>query len=172
MAKKLIIIAGPAGVGKTAVSQALFSSMAGSAWLDGDWCWMVNPYKGKTQDQKRYAEKAFGYILDGYLNDANTQYVLFSWLIRHNFMFDLVTSQIKSKGYGLYKFVLTCDDRQVYQSRMRRGGRRSGQVNEPVDMDAYRALDAYAIDVSTKTVHQAAEEIRRRVEADGFKQPL
>jgi len=62
--KKLIMVAGPAGVGKTTVCQRLFKTIDGCAWLDADWCWMVNPYPGKTDKQKRYAEKAFGYILD------------------------------------------------------------------------------------------------------------
>ena len=75
--KKLVMIAGPAGVGKTTVCQKLFEAINGCAWLDGDWCWMVNPYPGKTDEQKAYSLESFGRILDGYFNDENTD-IIFS----------------------------------------------------------------------------------------------
>lgn len=42
--KKLIIINGTMGVGKTATSKALYQKLESSVWLDGDWCWMMNPF--------------------------------------------------------------------------------------------------------------------------------
>ena len=108
------MIAGPAGVGKTTVCQKLFKTIDGCAWLDADWCWMVNPYPGKTNEQKRYAEKAFGYILDGYFNNDNTKIIFFSWLMHSDFMFDLVTSQISYTDYKLIKIVLVCGEANIY----------------------------------------------------------
>lgn len=161
--KKLIMVGGPAGVGKTTVCKELFQSTPHSAWLDGDWCWMVNPYPGKTDEQKRYAEETFGRILDGYMNDENTTSVFFSWLMHSDFMFDLVTKQISHKNYALYKIVLVCEDAGVFVERMKRDGRRDEQVNGVVDMDAYRKIDACAIDVSKKTPLEVANEIVERV---------
>jgi adenylate kinase family enzyme len=92
--KKLVMIAGPGGVGKTTICQKLFKAINGCAWLDGDWCWMVNPYPGKTDEQKAYSLESFGRILDGYFHDENTRIVLFSWLIQWDFMFNLVTDEI------------------------------------------------------------------------------
>jgi adenylate kinase family enzyme len=80
--KKLVMIAGPGGVGKTTICRKLFKAINGCAWLDGDWCWMVNPYPGKTDEQKAYSLGSFGRILDGYFHDENTRIVLFSWLIQ------------------------------------------------------------------------------------------
>lgn len=165
--KDLIMIAGPAGVGKTTVCRALFRSVSGSAWLDGDWCWMVNPYPGKTDEQKRYVEKAFGYLLDGYLNDPHTQYIFFSWLMHSDFMFPLVTDQITSINYRLHKFVLVCDDRETYRSRMIMDARRQEQLDAAVDMNAYRAMHAEAIDVSRKSPLQVAQEIMEKVMKGG-----
>jgi len=112
--KNLVMITGPAGVGKTSVCKELFRSISGCAWLDADWCWMVNPYPGKTPEQKRYAEEAFAHILNGYFEDDNTKTILFSWLMPHDFMFDLVTSRLKDKDYELHKISLICSDRETY----------------------------------------------------------
>ena len=49
--KKLIIINGTPGVGKTTICKALNQNVENSVWLDGDWCWMINPFK-VTEENK------------------------------------------------------------------------------------------------------------------------
>ncbi len=158
--KKLVMVAGPAGVGKTAACSHLFHALKGCAWLDGDWCWMVNPYPGKTERQKRYAEKAFGYILDGYLQDENTEIILFSWLMNGDFMFDLVTEQISCANYELVKIALVCEE-QEHVNRLRAGNRSEGKIEHPDDMAKYRALRAHVIDTTHRSIEDTAEEIWR-----------
>jgi len=46
--KKLVLISGAAGVGKTTLCRYLFKEIKGCAWLDSDWCWMINPWEPKT----------------------------------------------------------------------------------------------------------------------------
>jgi len=46
--KKLVLITGAAGVGKTTLCRHLFKEIESCAWLDSDWCWMINPWKDKT----------------------------------------------------------------------------------------------------------------------------
>lgn len=42
--QKLIMVAGSPCVGKTTVTQKLFTSYENSAYFDGDWAWCVNPF--------------------------------------------------------------------------------------------------------------------------------
>ncbi|WP_178382852.1 AAA family ATPase, partial [Paenibacillus sp. P46E] len=42
--KKFIVISGTMGVGKTTISKELLESLNNAIWLDGDWCWMMNPW--------------------------------------------------------------------------------------------------------------------------------
>lgn len=65
--KKLVLISGAPGVGKTTLCSHLFKEIQGCAWLDSDWCWMINPWKAKTKEQKKYVEDTFTRILRGYL---------------------------------------------------------------------------------------------------------
>jgi hypothetical protein len=156
--KKLIMIAGPAGLGKTTVCQKLFETIDGCAWLDADWCWMVNPYPGKTDEQKCYAEKAFGYILGGYFNDDNTKIIFFSWLMHSDFMFDLVTSQISYKDYKLIKIVLVCEESE-YIRRLIEGNRSENKIYNPDDMTKYRLINANIIDTTELSVEETADKI-------------
>ena len=43
--KKLILIGGAMGAGKTTVCQKLKPLLAPSAFLDGDWCWDMEPFR-------------------------------------------------------------------------------------------------------------------------------
>ena len=113
------MIAGPAGVGKTTVCKRLFEAIEGCAWLDGDWCWMVNPYPGKTDEQKVYSLESFGRILDGYFNDENTDIIFFSWMIQRDYM-----------------------------QRLKDGNRSERKINNPDDMEKYRSLNAHVIDTT------------------------
>ncbi len=42
--KKIYIIGGTIGVGKTTVSKELKNRLHKSVFLDGDWCWDMNPF--------------------------------------------------------------------------------------------------------------------------------
>jgi len=156
--KKLVIIAGPAGIGKTTVCQRLFKTIEGCAWLDGDWCWMVNPYPGKTDEQKAYSLESFGRILDGYFNDENTDIIFFSWMIQRDFMFKLVIDKISYKKYEVIKIVLVCDEK-VFLQRLIDGNRSERKINNPDDMEKYRSLNAHVLDTTNLSVCDTANKI-------------
>ena len=157
--KKFVMVTGPAGIGKTTVCKEIFKRINGCAWLDGDWCWMVNPYPGKTTEQKKYVERAFGYILNGYFHDINTKIILFSWLMHSDFMFDLITDQIADKDFELIKVALVCSDKNAYIDRMREDKRSEAQIEEADNIKRFYQLNANIIDVADLSVGGTAERI-------------
>ena len=44
MKKQLIVINGTMGVGKTAICRSLKKILTPSVFLDGDWCWDMEPF--------------------------------------------------------------------------------------------------------------------------------
>ena len=42
--KRLILVGGPMGVGKTTACQLLKQRLPRCAFLDGDWCWDMHPF--------------------------------------------------------------------------------------------------------------------------------
>lgn len=55
--KKLIIINGTMGVGKTATSKELNKKLNNSVWLDGYWCWMMNPFTVNDENKNMVIKK-------------------------------------------------------------------------------------------------------------------
>ena len=64
--KKLIIINGTMGVGKTTVSERLYKSLENSFWLDGDSCWYMNPFVVNEENKKMVIEN-ISFILNNFI---------------------------------------------------------------------------------------------------------
>lgn len=52
MKKKLVIVNGAMGVGKTTTCKELSKKLQNSVWLDGDWCWMINPFVVNEENKR------------------------------------------------------------------------------------------------------------------------
>ena len=40
------------GVGKTTTCEELSKKLQNSVWLDGDWCWMINPFVVNEENKR------------------------------------------------------------------------------------------------------------------------
>lgn len=76
MNKKLIIINGTMGVGKTTIIKMLYKELENSFWLDGDNCWMMNPFIVNEENKKMVVDN-ITYILNSFIKNSNSQYIIF-----------------------------------------------------------------------------------------------
>ena len=67
--KKLFIIGGTMGVGKSTVSQILKRKLPNSVFLDGDWCWDASPFQ-VTPETKEMVVKNIWAVLNNFLKGA------------------------------------------------------------------------------------------------------
>ena len=91
--QKLIIIAGSPCVGKTTVTQKLFTSYENSAYFDGDWAWCVNPFS-VDDPRLRNGDKT---IREAILKD------------------------ITAKDYSVIGITLTCSEETLRERHKKRG---------------------------------------------------
>ena len=52
MKKKLFIVTGAMGVGKNTTCKELSKKLQNSVWLDGDWCWIINPFVVNEENKR------------------------------------------------------------------------------------------------------------------------
>ncbi len=71
--KTLLFVNGPMGVGKTAVCKALLERLTPGVYLDGDWCWNMNPF----HVTKAMALDNITAMLSRYLACPELDYVIF-----------------------------------------------------------------------------------------------
>lgn len=64
--KRLILLSGPPGVGKSAVGKRLKMKLERSVFLDGDWCWDLHPFV-VNEETKRLARANIRALLGNFL---------------------------------------------------------------------------------------------------------
>ena len=70
MKKQLILVGGAMGVGKSAVCRELLRQLTPGVWLDGDWCWNMNPFV-VSEENKRMVLSNITHLLRAYLNNSS-----------------------------------------------------------------------------------------------------
>ena len=153
--KKLILISGSPCVGKTTVGQYLFDQYENSAYLDGDWCWCVNPFSVKDK-RLRNGDKSMSFVLSNYLN-SNFDYVFFTSVvlteatIRENILKDITASD-----YEVIGFTLTCSEETLMKRHSARGD--AGAPNFH-----WLHLPPYPTDIVVSTDNMTVKEIAQKL---------
>lgn len=156
---RLILLSGSPCVGKTTVGQYLFEQFNNSAYLDGDWCWCVNPFSVRDK-RLRNGDKSMSFVLSNYL-ESQFDYVFFTSVvltdatIREN-----ILRGITASGYETIGFTLICSEETLVQRHDARGD--EGETNfHWLHLPPYPG--DVVINTDNKSVAEIAEEIKRHI---------
>lgn len=164
--KRLILICGPMGVGKTTVSRELQKRLPGCALLDGDWCWDMRPFV-VNDETKAMALDNIRHLLNGFLRCGAVENIVFCWVMQEQGIIDSVLSGLELEGVEARVFALVADEAAL-TARIRgdvdRGVRQEDVLARSLDyLPKYRELNAERIVTSRITAAEAAGEILRRI---------
>ena len=95
--KKLYLIGGTMGVGKTTVCQILKEKLPGSVFLDGDWCWDMHPF-AVTEETKRMVMDNITYLLNQFLRCSVYENIIFCWVMHEQGIIDELLSRVNTCG--------------------------------------------------------------------------
>ena len=89
--KKLVLVNGTMGVGKTTVCSLLLKQLQPAVFLDGDWCWNMNPFI-VNDETKEMVLKNISFVLNSFLGCSEYRYVIFCWVMhRPEILADLLS---------------------------------------------------------------------------------
>lgn len=162
--KKLILVNGTMGVGKTTVCKLLLKELQPSVFLDGDWCWNMNPFV-VNEENKDMVIRNIVFLLKSFLNNSGYEYILFCWVIHQKEIFEQILQPLSDCEFELHKVTLTCSEDSL-RCRLQKdidGGLRDSDVLERSiqRIPLYVNMDTEKIDVSGITPEQTAEQIIR-----------
>lgn len=156
--KKLIIINGTPGVGKSTVSKLLNQEIENSAWLDGDWCWMMNPFI-VNEENKAMVESNIYHHLNNYLKNSSLKVIIFSWVIGHDQLMDKIISNIDIDSEYTYKITLMCDD-DILRQRLHTDDRSMERIENSIERQKnYHLMNTVKIDTSKLSIEETMKEI-------------
>lgn len=164
--QKLIVICGSPCVGKSAAADLLFQMYENSAYLDGDWCWCVNPF-GLDDPRLREGDKAMSAVLSNYLR-LGFDYVVFGTVVAmYENIRTKILDDITEDGYQVIGFTLTCSEETLRQRHRARGDENECSM-EWLRLPHYPG--DHVIDTDGKTPRQVAKEMKSIIdtyEVDG-----
>lgn len=159
MNKKLIVINGTIGVGKSSVSSKLSKELENSVLLDGDWCWMVNPWK-VTEENKKMVEENIIFLLNQFLKNSGFNYIVFTWVLHYDNMWPRLAKNLKTENVSIIRLSLVCEPAQL-KERMNKDKRTEENINEAIKrIPMYENQDTIKIDTTNKTIDEIANEIK------------
>ena len=160
--KKLYVIGGAMGVGKTTVCQHLKRVLPDSVFLDGDWCWDADPFQ-VTEETKTMVLDNIRHLLKNFLTCPVYQNVIFCWVMDRQKIIDDVLHGLPTKEVDVKRISLICD-RETLCQRLKKaiaaGVREEDILNRScARLPLYEALDTVKIDTSGSTVAETVSQI-------------
>ncbi|MNC13364.1 Shikimate kinase [compost metagenome] len=160
--KKLIIINGAPGVGKTTVSKELYKSLHKSVWLDGDWCWMMNPWV-VTEENIKMVESNITYLLRNYVSNSTFDYIIFNWVLHREEIMLRLLEGIHDLQYELTTITLTCTNESL-RERMLLDNRTQEQIETSCNkLKLYEEMKTYKIDTTNMSSIEAVIKIKELI---------
>lgn len=109
--KKLIIITGPMGVGKTTVGKRLCDKLGRTAFIDGDWCLDIHPFIG-NKETKNMAINNILYLVRNYYLCSECDNIVLSWVMSENTV-NKIVSELENVDLGIYSVTLICNEKAL-----------------------------------------------------------
>ena len=107
--KKLIMISGTMGAGKTSVCIELQKFLPENVFLDGDWGWKAEPFV-VNDETKEMVMKNIAFLLAQFLSCSAYQNVIFCWVMDHQEIIDELIARVEEQTeepFEVHGFTLT-----------------------------------------------------------------
>lgn len=162
--KRLYIVGGTMGVGKTAVCQQLKMDLPNIVFLDGDWCWDANPFQ-VTDETKAMVMENICCLLNNFLHCSAYENVIFCWVMHQQAVIDSIIEKLDTQNCDVKCISLIADEanlRKRLTQDVESGIRAEDVIERSVArIPMYDTLNTIKIDTNEKTVAMIADEIKR-----------
>lgn len=165
--KRLIIIVGPNAVGKSTTARKLVEQYQRSAFVDSDWCRVMNPFTLTEITKKTVIENMYC-LLRNYLICAEIDTVVFtySWHGGRKEIYDRVIEQLQKAEIEFQEniIILKCSEPEN-RKRALSDNRDEKRVERGMKntFSFYDEFDYPCIDTTSMTVMEVVEQVWRLI---------
>ena len=110
--KKVIILNGPMGVGKTTVGKYIADHNSGTAFIDGDWCLDIHPFVG-NQETRAMAVDNILHMIGNYQKCSECNMVVLVWLMDDPQVIQQIMEGIADRNALPEIYTLICDREEL-----------------------------------------------------------
>ena len=165
--KRLVLVGGPMGVGKSAVCKQLIRKLQPGVYLDGDWCWSMSPFT-VTDETRAMVMDNICALLSRFLACPELNNVVFGWVLHQQETIDAILERLPLEGVEVCSVSLLASPK-VLRDRVVRDIARGVRDGEAIShsmayLPLYEKLDTWKIHTDHCTPGQAAAQILRLLE--------
>ena len=157
--KTLYLVGGPMGVGKTSVCQLLKRRLDRCAFLDGDWCWDMDPFVVNDETKEMVLDNIC-FVLDRFLHCTEFENVVFCWVLHQQGIWDAILSRLDTRGGRVVRAARVASPEALVRRLQGAidAGRRQPDVipRSLARLPLYEKLDVLQIDTSERSAEETA----------------
>lgn len=157
--KNLILIGGAMGAGKSATCRELLKIVPPAVYLDGDWCWMAQPFTVNARTKAMVMEN-IAFLLGQFLRCPDYEQVIFCWVMHQQAILDDLLARLDLTDCRVLNLSLTLRPEALaarIAGDVAAGVREPGALARSLErLPLYDRLDTRKLDVSDITPSQAA----------------
>ena len=162
--KKLYLIGGTMGVGKTTTCQILKKKLDRAVFLDGDWCWDADPFCVTTETKALVLDNIC-HILNNFIKCSAYENIIFCWVMHQQDIIDDILSRLDFGSCETRCISLICS-KEALAARLKadiENGLRGSEIIErsTLRLPLYSEINSVTLDVSDITPEEAADIIIR-----------
>ncbi len=167
--KKLILIGGTMGIGKTTIGQYLVENRLDNAvFLDGDWCWYMHPWIFNDEN-KEMVLRNIQFLLNSFIDNSSIENIVFVWVMHHQEIIDDLLAGLHG-DYELYSFSLTATEEELtkrFSKDIDAGIRSRSALQEAINrIKMYQDVKSIKIDVSGQDYPDSANIIINEIQKE------
>ena len=136
------------GAGKTTVGRLIQRSLAGCAFIDGDWCMDLEPFVGNSETRAMAADNIL-HMLAGYNNCSHCRGVVVAWLMDRPEICRALEEGAAKIGLETAWFTLLCTEEYLRVSVR--------------SLEAFSRLPGVPVDTSGMTAEQVRDHILKHL---------
>ena len=163
LTKHLYIINGTMGVGKSTVSQLLLKRLDNCVFLDGDWCWMMNPFT-VNDETKHIVLDNITHCINNFIHSTTYQNIILCWVIPSQDILNNLLNQIDTNHVHVYPITLICSEDKLVeriQKDIDKGIRDEDVIERAIQyLKNYQSMDTIHIDVADMTIEDIVQKIK------------
>ncbi len=162
MKKHLYVIGGTMGAGKTTVCNLLKKKLKNCVFLDGDWCWDMEPF-WVTEETKAMVMDNITHVLNNFLACSAYDHVIFCWVLHEQEILDTLLSRLDWQNAEVHLYSLIPDEKSLEErlkKDIRQGLRQKDVLERSMKrLPMYEKLQTEKIYVSGQTPEETAVTI-------------
>lgn len=148
------------GIGKSTICNQLNQDLDHSVFLDGDWCWNMDPFV-VNQDTKNMVLNNITHCLNNFIHTPGIENIIFCWVMHKQDIIDQIIQKLDTEGVDIHLISLICEKEELIK-RMLIDRRDNQTIRKSLQyLELYKDLDTQKIDVTTLDVQKTIDKIKR-----------